>query len=390
MAKNKARNRRAKLAKAPQPAMIRRTLQKGDAKAALKQAKLCFRVDASHENRELLEEAYMARVEQLHRMKLVAEAKSVLAELVALEPSFSHVVERLPRMRLILGDAGADAESILDAEPALLTELVDQAVLDSGSEIPNIDDSRSQVMAVRAALLAVERGDDTVAGELLATIPRNSLLADWRLFTRGLIAFYRQDMTRANANWDRLAAPRPAKRIAMALREANRSQGASGMAEHEVSGAATGVLNRLNGYLRSDPVVSLLEKLAVAWRADRSAPFFRLLARFRALHFRSHEHLFRQMVDITWMRAARQGDHEDLDGLIEVAPGPLLDPQWHRARALVEENADSFDERFDAATEWGRYVEEIDELVGVGDADRPIIKALVCQRFGQCLAENWR
>ncbi len=374
MARKKNRNRGANSAN---PAMVRRNLDKGDAKAALKQAKVCFRADASHDNRELLEETYLARVEQLHRLKMVPEAKSVLTELLALKPSLPLVVEKLPRMRLFLGEQSAATEAIVRSDPTLLNEFVDQAILNGQAEIPDIDGIGPSVSAVRKALEAIERGEDAAAIELLATISRNSPVADWRLFTRGLIAYYQQDVTRAKNNWDRLDATRPGKRMARSLLHA------SDAAKEEAADDMAGALGRLNAYLRSDPAVSLLEKLADAWRLDYSEPFFRLFRQLYQRHFKTHEPLIRQIVDVVWKRAAREGHHEVLDPLVKIGPAPVIDPNWHRARALVQENADSRRSFYVCETEWERYAAEIDSVDGFQDAERPIAKALVYQRIGR-------
>ncbi len=68
-------------------ARAQRELAKGNAKEALKDAKVCFRSDASPQHRQLLEQAYLGRAQQLHGKRLVDEASAVLDELAALVPT---------------------------------------------------------------------------------------------------------------------------------------------------------------------------------------------------------------------------------------------------------------------------------------------------------------
>jgi hypothetical protein len=170
------KNRKKRQQNVPQSERARRQLEKGYAKAALKEAKVCFRADPSDDNRLLLEEAFVGRVEQLHRLTQTRDSKVVLAELLKLKPITPQVIQKIPRLRVILGDSTADAKSLLDSDPSLLIEMVDQAVLDPRAVAPDHGDIKSQVIAVREALAAVERGEDEEAAERLTIIPRNSPL----------------------------------------------------------------------------------------------------------------------------------------------------------------------------------------------------------------------
>ena len=58
----------------------------------------------------------------------------------------------------------------------------------------------------------------TKALELVREIARSSPLSEWKLFVRGLAAFYRRDRAEAQANWDRLDADRAPFRIVKRLR----------------------------------------------------------------------------------------------------------------------------------------------------------------------------
>ena len=112
-------------------ARAQRELAKGNAKEALKDAKVCFRSDASPQHRQLLEQAYLGRAQQLHGKRLVDEAGAVLDELAALVPTAIEVNQQLARLRVLLGKGGAETTQLLQDDPSLLAQLVDDAVLDA-------------------------------------------------------------------------------------------------------------------------------------------------------------------------------------------------------------------------------------------------------------------
>lgn len=372
-----------------EPGTVRQNLEKGNVKAALKQAKVCFRRDSSHKNRELLERAFLARVEQLHKLKMMSEAKAVLKELVDFGPNFPPVVERLPRLRVLLGESGADAKDVLESDPRLLTDITDQAILHHHAEVPDYADVRSEVTAVRDALAAIERGEDPEANRLLATISRNSPLADWRLFARGLIAFYHQDATRAQKNWGRLDPDRPGSRIARTLLVA------AGLERRSKDGEAGDLskgLRQLDVHTRGDKLVDLLKRLAASWNDETGVDaFFRQLRTLRRSYLTSHETLIRKVVDLVWKRAVRDGAERVIDELARIGPAPVVDPHWWRARALVREHPEllqSFGGWQTLVDAWKTYAKELPELDGLRESDRPIAVALVYHRLGNTLLEH--
>ena len=126
-----------------------RELSKGNAKEALKDAKVCYRDDPNPDHRRLLERAYVGRVEQLQKMKLPAEARAVLAELLKLDPKIPEIRDQIPRLQVILGDTAADSQAVFQQNPALLAELADQAVLDPRMPAPDHSEVRVHVERVR-------------------------------------------------------------------------------------------------------------------------------------------------------------------------------------------------------------------------------------------------
>ena len=108
----------------------KRELENGNAKEALKDAKVCYRAEANPEHRQLLEQAYVSRAQQLHNMRLMAEAGAVLDELAALVPDRAGSGQATGELRVLVGKGGAESEQLLADDPSLLLQMTDEAVLD--------------------------------------------------------------------------------------------------------------------------------------------------------------------------------------------------------------------------------------------------------------------
>jgi tetratricopeptide (TPR) repeat protein len=350
---------------------VRRDLEKGDAKAALKNARQCFRQEATSEHRNLLERAYVARVEQLHRKKHPAEARDVLTQLLDFGPRLPEVSERIPRLKVLVGMQGADAAAVLEEDPQLLVRLVDEAVLHPQATPPQQDGLKEQLARVREALLAIERGEDERASGLLKEIPRNSPLSDWKLFARGLIAFYAGDRERTKQNWKRLDKERPAWRIAQTLRVA----GGDLPAEECAFDVSPG-LKRLERTVQSDPADALLKRLSEQWRSGKHRRFIEGLSSFRVRFAATHAAELDAIVEMVWKRAVRDEDEGLLRQLTRAAPPPALDPHWHRAWALLFELQD---ERTlnDVEDQWRAYVRDLEQSEELGNAERDVAIGLV-------------
>jgi tetratricopeptide (TPR) repeat protein len=357
---------------------VRRLLDQGKAKDALKEAKLCFRQDASPTCRQLLEEAYLSRVQQLYTMRQFADAIAVLKQLVEFRPTTPEVCEQIPRLRASLGMDGDQGTKLLAEDPTFLAGLADELVLDFNRTMPAHPELMSLAQKIRQALVAVEKQDDEAAIALMKDIPRQSPLSEWKLFVRGLIAFYQRDGGRTDENWRRLDPSRPAWRIARALQLASGEtagaddvRGASG----EIVPAVQSAVDRLERRLQTDPAVDSLQQMATHWQNNRWDDYFReyrkLLARFNG----SHASLIESIVDMTWKRAVREADERLLERLTKVGPAPPMDPQWNRARALL---VDSFEGRGNDSSEfWEGYAEDVWKLPALAEDERPVAAGLI-------------
>ena len=362
-----------------------RELAKGNVKDALKDAKVCYREDPSPERRQLLERAYGARAEQLQKAGLNDQAQNALAELTELGVTSPDVQAQLPRLRILLGltvaGSAGDAASMWEANPELLIELADQAVFHPQRVPDKYVEIHGDCQRIRAALEAVERGDDAAATEQLNDISRRSPFADWKLFVRGLSAFYLGDAERAHANWDRLEPKRPAFRIAQTLLVHSGQLAAESAAFNVANG-----LRRLEYSLESNPVWEQLKAMGEHFQADQWSGLFHACRSFCQRFANTHAALIERITDLLWKRMVRDHWEEGLNRLMRIAPAPRLDPRWNRARALLAEHSreSTFE---DTENYWKAYVRDISRGDFLPKDERGIAAGLVCQRMARAEVE---
>jgi tetratricopeptide (TPR) repeat protein len=349
----------------------RRELAKGNAKPALKDAKLCFRNDPSPQCRQLLEEAYLGRIEQLRAMRQFGDARAILSELMKFHPSAPAVRQQIPRLQVMLGEHDEDSARLLEAQPMLLAELADEAVLDSRCTVPDHAAVKTQVEQVRQALWSVEQDDDEAATQALLQIPRNSPLADWKLFVRGLSAFYQRDKARVGENWRRLDPARPAWRIAQTLLVATGQVHGEDVAVDVKSN-----VRRLERSLQTDVAQDSLRRLSSHWQKNDWKEFFREYRALRQRFAKSHAKLIETIVELTWKRSVREGDSSMLAEIIRLGPAPSMDPHWHRARAMMAEYHGGY-EVSPVTENWTAYAEEVAKLECISESERAIAAGLV-------------
>ena len=378
----------------------RRELAKGNAKTALKEAILCQREEPSPGHGQLVEEAYAGRVEQLHRKKMLPEARDVLARLMALKPVTPEIQQRIPRLQVLVGHSGVDSNEVFDSDPALLVDQVDCCMLDAREVVPHYREIPQHIHSVHEALALVEQGDDEEAAVVLRSIPRNSPLSDWKLFARGLSAFYRviQEGTgregigrekvaqeRMEANWRLLDPERPAYRLTRILLVAG---GVLRQEDVPMDGCGdlSGSLKQLDRLLQIDPVADLLKRIADRWQEEDLHTFFKDLQILRMRYAKTHGEALETIVEFVWKQAAREGDRHLFEELIRVGPPPADDPHWHRAKALLSEHKNQ-PEANPVESHWQAYAEDLLSSGAFREEDRPIAAAMVYAHLAECFIE---
>ena len=368
---------------------IERLIERRRFKDAFKLAKLCFRGDSGTENRRLLERTYVLRIQDLAQGGMPTAAAEVAERLLELGVTDAGVLEQLVLLLPCIG-LGRRASALSarlespEAHSRLTLKLADRAVLHPDQTPTDRPELCNGALQIRAALAAIESGDEAVANERLQTIPRSSPFADWRLFVRGWAAFRRGESQSARDNWNRLDPERFALRIAQVL---ERSEAAKAAAAPSID------LSTLELSVFGEPVLSRLERLR---KALDEADWKQVLQTIRALRpalkkvDRSlAERLTTVLTDPLFNHAVdlRPRDAERLIQSFTEAAEPLhFDPQWHRFWALYWEGPENEPAR--AEERWRQYAAGLEVDAALSPDERRRLQAAVWQHLAEMLFEQ--
>lgn len=363
-----------------------RLIEKGNYKEAIKQAKLGFREAGSAENHRLLEKAYFLRARQLLGRAMAASAREVAGHLLEFGVTDPTLVADTAALLVSLGmiRESLQLQGRLDSPESkerLFRQAADQAVLHperSGDHSPELRTAAGQV---RAALEALAAGDEAGMVERLRDIPRSSPLADWKLFARGLAAFYRGARDEASVAWDRLDPDRASARIARVL------LGRADAAKQPKIPLA------LEKQVLGTPVLASLEQLRDLVAQERWSEAVRAIGPLKyslrqvdpALSVRLTRVLYGSIIraagDLAYEKA-RQLVHS----FIKVSEPLPVDPHWNRLWALLWEgprgNPDDAD-RF-----WLEYIKDLQEVSSFSPDERGLAQALVMNKLAGELLEE--
>lgn len=361
-----------------------RNLKKRDFKQALKDARVCFRQAPLEPHRVLLEQAAVGRARELDQAGLKPQAQDILQELLTLPVVEPEVRKELPELLSHLGmlDRYPEYRQRLEADPELQARLVtraaDLAVLNLNNAKTAAPEIRHGAALVIAALDKLDAGQDTDALELLKDISRQSPFADWRLFVRGLIAYYRKDQETAQANWSRLDAERIPGRLTQLLNAIRQT-------DLELTPSDPNLAN----------TIGALE--AALWGAPLLSDLRHLKARAAAGEWIKAAGILRNMRDTlrvvdpgalegitAYLRnqAIRTADRELLKELTHCTDALPWDPRWNQARAQMLE-LDQDAPSNETVKAWIKYLEDLDQVTCWTPDEITLAKALIHGRLGK-------
>ena len=366
MAGNKKRGKRPSN-KVDDLAIAERELSKGNAKIAVKHARLAYRRDPSEPTTSLLRQTLLHRTRDLYNRKMHEPARAILAELNSVAGDDSIEVAELRRFNVLLGvgDVQSNAK-VLTTDPALLGQLIDVAVRDGETRAcptPII----AEVQQVRQALEAVAEGRDDEATQSLQAIGRSSPLADWKLLTRGLIAFYADDAERRDANWSRLDNGRLPFRIARSIEIAiSPTPGRQGEEETD----AYRLRAARNGL--DAPLARNLRQLQMA--LQQGGRWASSYSNLKSEFGKSHPDVLERVSEILVSKFVADCNYHEFERLQKLNPPFRLDPRMSRATALLRESDHDIDEAIDF---WNQYINDLDHSEHLNESQRETAIALV-------------
>ncbi len=365
---------------------IERLIARGQVKDAFKQAKLCFRQDASAENRELVERTYLLRIKALIAGGMTESGREVAGSFIEFGVTTPEFLEELVLLLPKLGLASKaiamqDKITSPEAQASLSLQFADRAVLHPEETPASLPELHDEAAKVRSALSALDSGDEARALELLQSIPRGSLMADWRYFVRGLAAFRRTDLEQARANWARLDPQRSAQKIAQILLST---------AAPEKSEEHRKQLSALEASLFGEPVLERFNQLRQALeKADwkRRAPAgWPLHLSLRRVDPRWSQRLTEILLKPYAIELARHGHVQaerlarEFAAVLEPLP---WDPQWNRFYALCLEGPHGHIE--EALRYWRKFLKDLDTCPAMPGVEPRQLQALVWRRIGEML-----
>lgn len=183
---------------------INRLISKGKAKAAVSKAKLYYKNLSTDESKMILVAAYAARIRELIAKGYIVEAKTLmelireryhcparlLAELNGIIAIHEGRVDDLVRP---LNDPDISPERRTIIERIIKNELVDLNLLAQSKVISSDHPLKAGAQAVAKAFAQVTSGPAQDMEIALPAISRRSPLAPWKMLTRAMVYFYRQD-----------------------------------------------------------------------------------------------------------------------------------------------------------------------------------------------------
>lgn len=363
-------------------------IEKGKAKEAFKEAKNYFHLDASPEHRQLVERTYLLRIQALIRDGMVSAGREVATSMLEFgvrDPELlREVVHLLPQLGMV--DKALALQEQLQAPESkaeLWLKLADRSVLHPEDVRVSIPELHEAASPVRLALAALESGNEIQALELLQPIPRSSPMADWRYFVRGLIAFRKNDLDQAKANWDRLEPQRAARKISRALLS---------LSDERLSVESTRHLKALELGTYGEAVLDRLQDLRKAieksdWKRvlHNIGPLRRCLERIDPLYSqRLTDSLLLPLSEE--IKNLSERDAQRFFAEFKAVLEPLSwDPKWHRFEAILWEGAEG---NLEFAVDcWRKYIQDLECGIAAPLGESSQVQAQVWLRIGDILSD---
>jgi tetratricopeptide (TPR) repeat protein len=336
-------------------ARVVRARNDGRFQQALELAKQLHKGEPTPAHLELLKECALGRARQLRGQGADRDAVNVLEASLRYDESapawLAQVAEELAQSGGVQ-QALALLPKVPDAEGRVLAHVADAAVRQEaagrGLLLPALQPDFDRVLK---AFQQVEAGQDDQALESLREIGLRSPFLEWKVFLRGLQAYYKREDVRAVENWQRLRADRLPFRLAAPFRFVIDPAYRTAQAP-----AAQAALQKQADRLNDAPLVQQLRNLRAALeRRDNLGPAFRQAEALLPLLRQQAPHLVHRLASCFYWAAIETGP-DDVQRYRRVFGSPADDPHFHRLEALAYDRAPNFT---DAHKNWLAYEKDI-------------------------------
>jgi tetratricopeptide (TPR) repeat protein len=362
-------------------AKINKALRENRSQQALELARTLYKQESTPQNKELLKKACLARGNDLLARGHDREAGEVFTNALSLDqdPGFLAEVAKGLAATGNIAKLNELLPRIPDptAQAQLQEIMVDEAVHLGSKGRPYLSpELQPQLDAILKAAAHVEKGEDEAAREQLQAISLKSPFLMWKLFLRGLAAFYQNDDARALENWQRLPENRWPFRLAAPLRFLIDPKFAAGQPP-----ATQNMLRKQADQMQSVDVVQKLRQLQAALSNDRQLPSaFRqaevLVPRLK----KETPNALHRLSSCFYWAIIHHGMPEDVQRYRRIFGAPPADPELDRLEAFACEERGQLDT---AHEYWQSYEKSIDKNNFWPPEQKKLVRALVWQRMGE-------
>ena len=362
---------------------IDRAANEGRFQHALELARQLHKSDPNPANRELLHRVGLGRARQLRQEGRTRDAAATLHGLLdtpGVQPAW-HA--ELAGELAACGEV-QQAQSLLGekADPHALDNFLAQAA-DAAVEreqrgrdlLP--DTLRPDFQHILTAFLQLQAGDDEAMRVSLQPIGLRSPFLEWKLFLRGLQAYYQNDDPRALENWQRLEPERLPAHLAAPLRfSIDKDYQAAQPPKTQA------ILRKQADTLQSSESLRLLNDLRSATAGPKHYPsILRKAEAAKKVLEAEAPHLVPRLATYFYWATMTQGEPEDVPRYQRTFGAPAHDPHFHRLHALAWERAHVLDE---AHKHWQQYEKEIEANPTAWPGETGTrARALIWQRMGR-------
>jgi tetratricopeptide (TPR) repeat protein len=373
----------ATVAPAALRARVEAAASEGRYQHALELGKQLYKQDASPAHRELLQRVQLGRAQQLRQQGHVRDALAVLESAMQSADGNPALLERLAEELARCGGVhrALDLMQRIPGSPAqgrILAQAADGAVQHREAARKQLPEAlTSRLDLILRAFAQLEAGQDDQVQETLQGIGLSSPFLEWKVFLRGLLAFYQDDKERALLNWQRLDPERLPARLAAPLR----FQIDPAYRQAQLP-AAQATLQKQSDRLQSSGLVQPLRTLqAVLAHPDQLPQAFRLAEGLVQALRQQFPHLVPRLAACFYWAMINNGQPEDVRRYERVFGTPADDPGLERFRALLFEHIGDLAK---AHQHWQKFEGQVahNSAVWPGDQARRV-RALIWCRMGR-------
>jgi tetratricopeptide (TPR) repeat protein len=336
---------------------IERAVAEGRFQQALELARQLHKQEPTPDHLRLLKDCVLGRARQLNGQGHSRDAVATLEAGQRLDPDDLSWLEQLA-VELAAAGGARQALTLLERVPGspqaarVLQQVADAAVRQEAAGRNSLPHAlQPDFDRVLQAFRLVEAGQDEPAREALQGIGLRSPFLEWKVFLRGLQAYYAHDDARALENWQRLDAQRLPARLAAPLR-VGLDRAFRDAQPHAVQVRLLKQADRLAG---SSPVQQMRQLRAALEDKESLAPAFRQAEALLPALKQGAPHLVPRLASCFYWAILDTGP-DDVLRYRRVFGAPADDPQLHRVNALAYDRAGEAEQAHQA---WLAYEKDL-------------------------------